>query len=217
MPGSRRPPGWPSRNRGPWYGNASRLRRARPPRPGCRAEAALEASIAHEAPYHPPAAAGRPREGRGPPRAGRPPAGLQRLGGAPEAPGGLDRVLGSGAIEADVLVVDDGSTQPFDPSGLGHDFRAIRRVEVLHLRRNLGHQRAIAIGLAFVEAERPRLPGRRPDGLRRRGRPRGRPPPDRPTTSRRAAARSSSPSGPSGPRPGSSGPSTSSTGWPTGS
>jgi glycosyltransferase involved in cell wall biosynthesis len=69
--------------------------------------------------------------------------------------GGLDRALASGAIEADVLVVDDGSTQPFDPSGLDLDLRAIRRVEVLHLRRNLGHQRAIAIGLAFIEAERP--------------------------------------------------------------
>jgi polyisoprenyl-phosphate glycosyltransferase len=69
--------------------------------------------------------------------------------------GGLDLALASGAIEADVLVVDDGSTQPFDPSVIGLEFRAIRRVEVLHLRRNLGHQRAIAIGLAFIEAERP--------------------------------------------------------------
>jgi glycosyltransferase involved in cell wall biosynthesis len=69
--------------------------------------------------------------------------------------GGLDLALASGAIEADILVVDDGSTQPFDPSGLDLDLRAIRRVEVLHLRRNLGHQRAIAIGLAFIEAERP--------------------------------------------------------------
>lgn len=68
---------------------------------------------------------------------------------------GLDRALASAAIEADVLVVDDGSTQPFEPSAIGPDLRAIRRVEILHLRRNLGHQRAIAVGLAFVEAERP--------------------------------------------------------------
>lgn len=68
---------------------------------------------------------------------------------------GLDRALTSGPTEVDVLVVDDGSTQPFDPSSIAPDLRAIRRVEVLHLRRNLGHQRAIAIGLAFVEAERP--------------------------------------------------------------
>jgi glycosyltransferase involved in cell wall biosynthesis len=69
--------------------------------------------------------------------------------------GGLDRALASGAIEADVLVVDDGSTQPFDPSSIDPDLRAIRRVELLQLRRNLGHQRAIAIGLSFIEAERP--------------------------------------------------------------
>ena len=69
--------------------------------------------------------------------------------------GGLDRALASSRIEADVLVVNDGSTEPFDPSAISGDLRSIARVEVLHLRRNLGHQRAIAIGLAFIEAERP--------------------------------------------------------------
>ena len=67
----------------------------------------------------------------------------------------LDRELVKGGIGAEVLVVDDGSTEPLGPSAVGHDFRAIRRVDILRLRRNLGHQRAIAIGLAFVEAERP--------------------------------------------------------------
>jgi glycosyltransferase involved in cell wall biosynthesis len=74
--------------------------------------------------------------------------------------GGLDRAFESARIEAEILVVDDGSTEPFDPSavGSGDEFRAISRVDVLHLRRNLGHQRAIAVGLAFVEAERPESP-----------------------------------------------------------
>lgn len=60
----------------------------------------------------------------------------------------LDRVLHSHGCSADVLVVDDGSVTEPGP-GLG-GYRAIGRVDQLVLRRNLGHQRAIAIGLAFV-------------------------------------------------------------------
>ena len=67
----------------------------------------------------------------------------------------LDRELVEGGIGAEVLVVHDGSTEPFEALTIEADYRAIRRVDVLRLRRNLGHQRAIAIGLAFVEAERP--------------------------------------------------------------
>ena len=87
--------------------------------------------------------------------------------------GGLDRVLDSRGIEADVLVVDDGSTQPYEPSDVAPELRAIRRVEVLQLRRNLGHQRAIAIGLwrSWRPNEAGCRAGRR-DGQRRRGRPR---------------------------------------------
>lgn len=53
-----------------------------------------------------------------------------------------------------VLLVDDGSTEPV-PSALGFQPRALRRVQVLPLRRNLGHQRAIAIGLTYLYAEHP--------------------------------------------------------------
>jgi polyisoprenyl-phosphate glycosyltransferase len=63
----------------------------------------------------------------------------------------LDSVLATHNLTADVLIVDDGSTiEPSDmalPGRLG----AIERVDVLCLRRNLGHQRAIAIGLAYLE------------------------------------------------------------------
>lgn len=67
----------------------------------------------------------------------------------------LDRVLCENQLEASVVVVDDGSTVP--PKGQldGAAYRRISRVEVLQLRRNLGHQRAIAIGLAFIHGERP--------------------------------------------------------------
>ena len=65
----------------------------------------------------------------------------------------LDAVLAEAKIVVDVLIADDGSTQPLDGYGLAGPYSAINRVEILHLRRNLGHQRAIAIGLAHLEAE----------------------------------------------------------------
>ncbi len=67
--------------------------------------------------------------------------------------GELDAALDDLPGGALVLAVDDGSRETFaPPPGFG-DFRSIRRVEVLELARNLGHQRAIACGLAYVHAE----------------------------------------------------------------
>ena len=65
----------------------------------------------------------------------------------------LDDVLRAAATEGEVLVVDDGSTDAGGPSP--QRLGAIRRVQVLRLRRNLGHQRAIAVGLAYLEANVP--------------------------------------------------------------
>ena len=66
----------------------------------------------------------------------------------------LDGVLADAGTTARVLAVDDGSTEPAAPDfGAALRLRAVRKVEVLTLRRNLGHQRAIAVGLAFVEAQ----------------------------------------------------------------
>jgi glycosyltransferase involved in cell wall biosynthesis len=63
----------------------------------------------------------------------------------------LDSVLSAHGIEVDVLIVDDGSTSEPEELTPAASSRALRRVDVLRLRRNLGHQRAIAIGLAYVE------------------------------------------------------------------
>ena len=67
----------------------------------------------------------------------------------------IDKALAQSALRAGVIVVDDGSTEQAPPDfGVG-PFQALAPVEVLRLRRNLGHQRAIAVGLAFIERQVP--------------------------------------------------------------
>jgi polyisoprenyl-phosphate glycosyltransferase len=65
----------------------------------------------------------------------------------------LDEVLTPlGDVAARVLLLDDGSPRgctgwaPFAP-------RSLTRIELLELRRNLGHQRALAVGLCHLDAE----------------------------------------------------------------
>lgn len=62
----------------------------------------------------------------------------------------LDEALWTARISAEILVVDDGSTQPVVPDFVDDAYRAITKIEILELRRNVGHERAIAIGLAYV-------------------------------------------------------------------
>lgn len=66
----------------------------------------------------------------------------------------IDRELRAASLIAEVVFVDDGSTRsrPSDLSPTG--LQAIKRITVVPLRRNLGHQRAIAIGLAYIEQHR---------------------------------------------------------------
>jgi polyisoprenyl-phosphate glycosyltransferase len=63
----------------------------------------------------------------------------------------LDRALEAAGLVGDVLLVDDGSTVRPPDDWRAETRRSLGRIQVLSLRRNVGHQRAIAIALAFVE------------------------------------------------------------------
>lgn len=65
----------------------------------------------------------------------------------------LDGELVRANRRASVIAIDDASEMAADLSGL--TFSAIRSLKVLRLRRNLGHQRAIVVALAYVEAHVP--------------------------------------------------------------
>jgi polyisoprenyl-phosphate glycosyltransferase len=66
----------------------------------------------------------------------------------------LDEELSRVETGAEILLIDDGSTTEPDGLFLKAPLSAISRIERLRLRRNLGHQRAIAIGLTFLAQER---------------------------------------------------------------
>lgn len=66
----------------------------------------------------------------------------------------LDLALEKVAGKISVLLVDDGSTRPSDPGFPGSTFSRIGMIDVLQLRRNVGHQRAIAVGLVFLYQHR---------------------------------------------------------------
>jgi polyisoprenyl-phosphate glycosyltransferase len=67
----------------------------------------------------------------------------------------IDDALTKSRLWASVVVIDDGSTQHRPDGFAAQPFRALRTVSVVTLRRNLGHQRAIAIGLAYIERHVP--------------------------------------------------------------
>lgn len=62
----------------------------------------------------------------------------------------LDEEISSGAYCVEILLVDDGSLQTCERSIFPSVFSAVRAIKILRLRRNLGHQRAIAIGLMHI-------------------------------------------------------------------
>ena len=62
----------------------------------------------------------------------------------------LNTELDRAGLRADLLLVDDGSTEALPLSLIGRSPKAFGEVSVLHLRRNLGSQRAIAVGLCYI-------------------------------------------------------------------
>jgi hypothetical protein len=62
----------------------------------------------------------------------------------------LDHSLEDSRIPIDVMLVNDGSTQQLESGLLVQNLEHVRSVQILHLRRNLGHQRAIAVGLVHI-------------------------------------------------------------------
>jgi hypothetical protein len=62
----------------------------------------------------------------------------------------LDGELSVAGLRADVIVVDDGSVQPAPDDFAAGPWRALGTLRLLSLRRNVGHQRAIVLGLAYL-------------------------------------------------------------------
>jgi glycosyltransferase involved in cell wall biosynthesis len=63
----------------------------------------------------------------------------------------LDQAIASYPCVLHVLLVDDGSAQGCNSADFQSNFAVVRTIRTLRLRRNLGHQRAIAIGLAHID------------------------------------------------------------------
>ena len=63
----------------------------------------------------------------------------------------LDQVLSPRTAAVDILMVDDCSSAKYEPAEVDNNFTALKTIRVLRLRRNLGHQRAIAIGLSYLQ------------------------------------------------------------------
>jgi len=65
---------------------------------------------------------------------------------------GLDKEL-DGETGVSVLVIDDCSEIKANESGLNFgSYKNLERVSIVELKRNLGHQRAISLGLTFIQS-----------------------------------------------------------------
>lgn len=65
----------------------------------------------------------------------------------------LDVTCRDANVALDVLLVNDGSQSPYPRDLVRQAGPTIARVQALNLRRNLGHQRAICVGLAYLSVQ----------------------------------------------------------------
>jgi glycosyltransferase involved in cell wall biosynthesis len=65
----------------------------------------------------------------------------------------LEQIFVAEHLSADVLLVDDCSTEPIPESFPGQAYQALQSIRILQLRRNLSHQRAIATGLVYLHQQ----------------------------------------------------------------
>ncbi|MFC1862358.1 glycosyltransferase [Thermodesulfobacteriota bacterium] len=67
----------------------------------------------------------------------------------------INAVFNNEPTEIQILLVDDGSSEPFQENFLDSDLSSISKIDLLNLRRNMGHQRAIAIALTHLYKSQP--------------------------------------------------------------
>jgi glycosyltransferase involved in cell wall biosynthesis len=63
----------------------------------------------------------------------------------------IDKAIPSVGYQIGIVLVDDGSVQMCDRSSFPQSLSAVHTIQIVRLRRNLGHQRAIAIGLMHIK------------------------------------------------------------------
>ncbi|HUQ19570.1 MAG TPA: glycosyltransferase [Gemmatimonadaceae bacterium] len=67
----------------------------------------------------------------------------------------IDDALAQNRRSASVIIVNDCSIQPPSNLSIEKRFTAINSVDILSLTRNVGHQRALAIGISYIATQRP--------------------------------------------------------------
>ena len=64
----------------------------------------------------------------------------------------IDKSISSVSYHIEIVLVDDGSQQICERSKFPTSLSAVHTIRILRLRRNVGHQRAIAVGLMHTKA-----------------------------------------------------------------